>query len=59
MKWGLQCSGPREPIDTKFGRWGHIWTEIVHANFGVSRFISLGAVEGTNFGLPIEKRYRL
>ena len=53
MKWGLQCSGPRDSTVTKFCRGGHIWTEIVRAIFGVSRFIGLGAEGCTNFGLPL------
>ena len=51
MKWGLQCSGPHEPIATKFCRRDQVQTEMTHANFGGSRFIGLGAVQGTNFGL--------
>ena len=53
MKWGFQCSGPREPIGTKFCRGGQVQTEMPHANFGGSRFIGLGAVGGTNFRLPL------
>ena len=59
MKWGFQCSGPREPIGTKFCRGGQVWTEMPHANFGGSRFIGLGAVGGTNFRLSLSNKHGL
>ena len=54
MKWGFQCSGPREPIRTKFCRGGQVQTEMPHANFGGSRFIGLGAVGVQILGFPFK-----
>jgi hypothetical protein len=54
MNRGFWCSGPRIPIVTKFCREGQSRTKMFHANFGVSRFIGLGAVRGTNFGLCLQ-----
>ena len=51
MKWGLRSSGPREPIRTIFCRGGHVRAKMSHASFGVSRFIGLGAMRGTNVRL--------
>ncbi len=51
MNSGFWCSGLREPIVTKFCTGGQGQTKMSCANFGVSRFIGLGARWGTNFGL--------
>ena len=51
MKWGLRSSAPREPIRTIFCRGGQVQAKMSHASLGISRFIGLGAVLGTNFGL--------
>jgi hypothetical protein len=51
MSWGFRCSGPREPIRTNFCTGLQGWTKMFHAIFGVTRFIGLGAVRGSNFGL--------
>ena len=51
MKWGLRSSDPREPLGTISCRGGQVQAKMSHASLGVSRFIGLGAVRGTNFGL--------
>ena len=51
MKWGLRSSAAREPIRTISCRGGQVRAKMSHAGLGVSRFIGLGAVRETNFGL--------
>ena len=52
MKSGLQCSGSRKPIETKFCRGGHVRTKMYCASFGGFGFIGLGAVEVHILGFP-------
>jgi hypothetical protein len=46
MKPGFRTSALYEPTQTNFCTGGQIRTKIIPANFGVSRFIGLGAVGG-------------